>query len=375
MIQLALKMLFGDRVRYLTLMIGIFFVSFLFIQLGSVFCGIMARIIKPIEAIGAPIWVADAKLQSIDDSKPLLDTDLNRIRSIPGVKWAVPLFLRTVQVRLRDGRFQVVRLFGLDDASLVGRPAHLLAGDISMLSAPEAVIIGRAEAERLGNPKVGDTFEINDHLARVVGIADVPRDFGSNPYVYTTYSRALEYTPRQRKQMNFILVAPNDSKDTQALTKRIQELSRLAAYTEDEMRWLSMSYYIRNTAIPINFGIGVLMAFVVGMSIVGQTFYSFALQNERYFAALKAMGAGPGTMVTMMIVQALSVALISFGIGAGMACLFGFLTGAGTGKLAFFTPYQLVAGSFLIVILICLSASLFSIHRVVRLEPAVVFHS
>src|SRR5882724_5377723 len=178
MIRIALKMLMGDRSRYLTLVIGLTLVSFLFVQQGSAYCGIIARIAKPVEALSAPIWVSDPKLQSIDESKPLLDTDLPRVRSVAGVKWAVPLFLRSVQVRLHDGTFQTVRLIGLDNDSLVGRPAEMLAGRTADLFAPDSVIVGKAESNRLGNPAIGDTFELNDHRARVVGIADVSRDFG-----------------------------------------------------------------------------------------------------------------------------------------------------------------------------------------------------
>ncbi|MEW6735761.1 MAG: ABC transporter permease [Acidobacteriota bacterium] len=373
MLRVALQMLIGDRAKYITLVSGLSFVALLFVQQGSVFCGLIMRTAKPVEAIGAPIWVADPFLQSIDDFKPLTDTDLTRVRSVPGVKWAVPLFVRQVQVRLKDGKFQTVRLFGLDNATLVGRPAQMLSGDVAALNAPDAVIVGKAELERLGNLKVGDTFEINDRLARVVGVADVPRDFFSNPYVYTTYDRALQYAPRQRKQLNYILVAPQDGLTIDQVAQNINKTTGLAAYSGDGLRWLTMKYYLRNTGIPINIGISLLLVFTVGIAIAGQTFYAFALQNERYFGALKAMGTSSLTLVKMIVVQSLTVGLIGYGIGAGMATLIGWL-GQG-GRLAFFTPYQLLLISFCVTIVICLLSSLVSIRRVLKLEPAVVFRS
>jgi putative ABC transport system permease protein len=366
-------MLMGDRSRYLTLLIGLAGVSFLFVQQGSVLSGVILRIAKPVDAVGAPIWVCDPQLQSIDDSKPLLDIDLYRVRSVPGVQWAVPLFLRTVQARLADGRFQVVRLFGLDDDTLIGRPPEMLTGSTSDLFTPDAVIIGKAESERLGNPQIGDTFEFNDHRARVVGIASVSRDFGSNPYVYTTYDRALEFTPPQRKQLNFVLVAPNIGVAAETLAARIRESTGLGAYTLEGMRRLSIGYYMRNTGIPINFGLGLLMTFIVGMTVAGQTFYAFALQNERFMAALKAMGTGSLTLTLMSVTQGLTVGIVSFGIGSGAGCLFGYLTGRGTGKLAFYTPWQLIAISLVVVVVICFLSSLVAVQRVLRLEAAVVF--
>lgn len=373
MTRIALKMLMGDRSRYLTLLIGLSVVSFLFIQQGSVFCGIIARIAKPIDAVGAPIWVCDPLLQSIDDSKPLLDTALDRVRSVPGVRWAVRLILKTTQVRLADGRTETVRMFGLDEDGLIGRPAKMLAGSAADLYAPDAVIVGKAESERLGNPRIGTVFELNDHRARVVGIADVSRDFASNPYLYTTYDHALDFAPSERKQMNFILVAPADSVSAQELASRIRQSTGLGAYTQAGIRDLSIDYYLRHTGIPINFGLGLLMVFVVGMSIAGQTFYAFALQNERFLAALKAMGASNPALTRMSIVQGLVVGVIGFGMGSGAGCLFGDLTGGGSGQLAFYTPWQLLAISFSVVITICFLSSLLAVRRVVRLEPGIVF--
>ena len=375
MMRLALKMLMGDRSRYLTLVIGLSLVSFLFVQQGAAFCGIMARISKPIEAVGAPVWVSDAKLQSIEESRPLPDTDLSRVRSVPGIEWAVPLFLRIVQVRLHDGTFQNVRLFGLDNNSLIGRPPHMLAGRTSDLFAPDSVILGSSESDRLGGPKVGNTFEINDRLARVVGVADAARDFVGNPYVYTTYDRAISFTPPQRKQLNFILAAPKEGVSAEALALTIRRATGLGAYTLDDMRWLSIDYTVRNTAFPVLFAIALLMDFVVGMSVAGQTLHAFALQNERFLAALKAMGTGQLTLSLMSVTQGLTVGLISFGIGSGAACLFGYLTGGGTGRLAFYAPWQLMAVSFGVLIVICLFSSLFAVRRVLLLEPGVVFRA
>lgn len=373
MLRIALKMLLGDRAKYITLVSGLAFVALLFVQQGSIFCGLILRTAKPIDVVGAPIWVTDPTLQSIDESKPLLDTDLTRVRSVAGVKWAVPLFLRPAQVRLRSGKFQTVRLFGLDNASLVGRPGTMITGRTEDLNAPDAVIIGKAESERLESPQVGDTFEMNDRRARVVGIADVPRDFLSNPYIYTTYDRALLYASQQRKQLNYVLVAPKDGLDPQQVIDNIKKSTGLAAYSEDGMRWLTMNYYLKNTGIPINIGISLVLVFAVGMAIAGQTFYAFALQNEKYFGALKAMGTSSFTLIKMIMLQSLTVGFIGYGIGAGAASIIGWVSRSPSSKLAFFTPYQLLILSFSITMVICVFASLISIRRVLKLEPAVVF--
>lgn len=372
MFRIALKMLMGDRAKYFTLVSSLVVVSFLFLQQGSIFCGLLARTTRPIEVVGAPIWVCDPQLRSVDESKPLLDTDLQRVRSVPGVKWAVPMIMQLVSAHLEDGNYQTVRLYGLDDDTFFGRP-KMISGSSNLLTQDEAVIVGRAESEKLGSPKPGDTFEMNDNQARVVGIADVPRDFFSYPFVYAAYDRALQYAPHTRKQLNYVLAAPADGADIHAITKQITAVTGLSAYTESEFQWLTIRYYLENTGIPINIGISLVMVFLVGMSIVGQTFYQFALQNERYFGALKAMGTSSWTLTRMILLQAGLVGLVGFGVGAGLAGVFGLLAGGPDSKVAITTPWQLLIISFCLVLMICLLSALISIRKVVRLEPAVVF--
>jgi multidrug efflux pump subunit AcrA (membrane-fusion protein) len=62
--QIAIKMLLGDRAKYVTLVSSLTVVSFLFLQQGSIFCGLILRTVRPIEVVGAPIWVSDPQLRS-----------------------------------------------------------------------------------------------------------------------------------------------------------------------------------------------------------------------------------------------------------------------------------------------------------------------
>ncbi len=236
-----------------------------------------------------------------------------------------------------------------------------------------AIIIGKAESEKLGNPKVGSIFEINNTETRVVGIADVPRDFLSNPFVYTTYTRSLFYLPPDLKTLLYVLAAPKKGVPVETVIASIRKTTGLAAYTENQYRWHTMTYYLENTGIPINIGLSLTLVFIIGTGIAGQTFYAFALQNERFFGALKAMGVSGKTLIQMILLQSFVVGLIGFGVGSGLAAIFGLSVGPSS-KVAFDAPWQLAALSLIAVLGICLASSLASIRRVLRLEPAVVFH-
>jgi putative ABC transport system permease protein len=384
---IALRMLFGDKAKYFGIILGVTLTSMVITQQGSVFVGLMSRTFALVSDMPqADIWVMDEKVQFIDDVKPLQDTELFRVRSIEGVAWAVPLYKASIRARLENGVFQNCQIVGIDDASLVGGPAVMLEGQLSDLRRADAVIVDVVGARtRLAKPppagspkgtpntplKVGDTLELNDNRAVVVGICRTTRPFNSQPTIYTTYNRATTFAPRERKLLSFVLVKAQPGQDPQELCDRISKVTGMAAYTSGQFKWKTVSFFINNTGIPINFGIAVGLGFVIGTLITGFMFYNFTLDNLRYFGTLKAMGATDGKLLSMVMLQACLVAVIGYGLGVGAATTFGWVMR--NTPLAWRTPWQLLIISGAAVIVISMIAAMLSMRRVFTLEPAVVF--
>jgi putative ABC transport system permease protein len=288
-----------------------------------------------------------------------------------------------LKARLTDGTFQTCNVVGLDDATLIGGPPMMLEGKLDDLRRSDSVIVDIDGArDKLGKPspipggkaiplKIGDNLELNDRRAIVVGIAKVTRTFQSQPVIYTTYSRAKSYAPKERKLLSFVLVKAKKGQDLAELTRSIREKTGLAAYTQTEFITLTYEYFMHNTGIPINFGISVLLGFIVGAAIAGQTFYNFTLENLRQFGVLKAMGTSNWTLLRMILLQAVLVGSIGYGLGVGLTALFGFAMRHTI--LAFKFPWQLLLFSGAGVSLICIFAAIISILKVIRLEPAIVF--
>ena len=387
----ALKMLMGDRAKYLGIIMGITFASLLITQQASIFVGLMTRTYGFIADTQQPdIWVMDSKVQFVDDIKPMQDTQLLRVRGIEGVDWAMPLYKGLIKARLPDGTFQTCNVIGIDDATLIGGPGDMVEGSLEGLRLADSVIVDDVGAAgKLAKPaetdaegkvlpgakpvplKVGDTLELNDRRAVVVGICRVSRTFQSQPVVYTTYSRATQFAPRERKLLSFIIAKATPGTDPAALSARIRSETGLDALTGKEFSWKTVVYFMKYTGIPINFGIAVVLGFLVGTAIAGQTFYNFTLDNLKQFGALMAMGAGNFRLLRMILLQALVVGVIGYGIGIGLASMFGVL--AGQSELAFRLLWQTLVVTGIAVTLICILASLVSIQRVMRLEPAIVF--
>jgi len=381
---IALKMLVGDRAKYFGIVMGLTFASLLLTQQSGIFVGLMSRTFGFLTDTSLPdVWVMDEKVQFIDDVKPLRDTDLDRVRSVAGVEWAMPLYKGLLRARLDNGNFQSCNVIGLDDATLIGGPPIMVKGSLSDLRQNDGVIVDEVGAgDKLAKMlpdgrrvplQIGDTLELNDHRAVIVGICRTTRTFQSQPMIYTTYSRATIFAPRERKLLSFILVKTKIGEGRQAVCERIHKATGLAAYTRQQFVQLTLDYFMKNTGIPINFGMSVVLGFIIGTAIAGQTFYNFTLDNLRYFGTLKAMGAGNGRLLRMIVLQALMVGAVGYGLGVGAACLFG--TAASNSELAFRLPWQVLALTAGAVLVICVGASLVSMWKVIRLEPAIVFRS
>ena len=378
----AVKMLMGDKSKYLGIVMGLTFASFIMTQQPAIFVGLMARTFSFLTDLSQPdIWVMDPKVQFIDDIKPIQDTELLRVRGVKGVDWATPLYKGLIAARLENGNFQTCNVIGLDDATLVGGPPTMLDGKLEDLRKSDAVIVDVEGATTklarfLPNGKriplkVGDTIELNDNRAVVVGIAKTTRTFQSQPVVYTTYSRAVTYAPQQRKLLSFILVKAKPGVDLNVLTARIAKRTGLAAYTRDQFKNVTIRYYMKYTGIPINFGTAVILGFIIGAAIAGQTFYNFTLDNLKQFGVLKAMGTTNGQLLKMILLQAMLVGSIGYGLGVGAASFFGYMMRDSV--LAFQFPWQLLVLSGAGVTMICVFAALISIRKVMKLEPAIVF--
>lgn len=384
--HIAIKMLVGDRGKYIGIITGITFASLLITQQLSIFTGLMSRTYGFIsDTSQADIWVMDDKVKFIDDITPMQDTELYRVRGVEGVAWAVPLYKGMLRARLSNGNFQTCNVIGLDDSTLMGGPPKMIEGRLEDLRRAEGVIIDSVGArDKLAKPsgdpnippepvKVGDTLELNDHRAVVVGICEVSRTFQSQPMIYTTYSRATRFAPQERKLLSFILAKAAEGESIANVSARIEADTGLMARSNDQFKGMTYDYFMENTGIPINFGIAVVLGFIVGTAIAGQTFFQFTHDNERYFGALKAMGATNFMLLKMILLQAMVVGVVGYGLGVGAASFIGYMSA--DSELAFLMPPYLLGFTSIAVMVICLFSALLSIIKVMRLEPAIVFKS
>ena len=374
---IALKMLTGDRAKYLGLIFTIAFCTFLLENQTSIFAGILKRTGSQISDVtDAEIWVMDAKTEYFEQTKALKDTDLNRVRGVEGVQWAVKLYKGSPVARTLDGKFAVSFCLGLDDATLTGAPRKMLLGSWERLREPDAVIIDKAGYALLfpDEPlQLDRTLEVNDHKANIVGISDASAPFVSWPVMHTRYSQAVNFVGRERTQLSYVLVRPQPGVDPLELCRRIEAETGLRARTSEQFQWDCVVYYLKHTGIPVNFGITIAIALIVGIVVAGQTFYIFTIENLKQFGALKAIGITNWRITEMIVLQALTVGVFGFSVGSGLCALFFAITLNNAATRGLVLMWQNMIGVGVAILIVIVIASLLSVRRVLVLEPAEVF--
>jgi putative ABC transport system permease protein len=372
-LHIAYKLLVNDRSKYAALLVGITFAVFLMIEMTSLFAGILNRSSATVINIGASIWVMDPAIQTVANTIPVPDYVLDEVRSIPGVKYAVPLYSGAALLKLPDGTYQAANIVGLDDTSLFGRPA-LLSGNIQDIYGENAFIaVKDSEFYKLENPNVGAEFELNDHRGVIVGIARVASSglFGV-PTLYTTYNRALQYIPNTRFTISYLLVEPKTPADVPLIKQQVTAAGYLALTKEEFIQKIS-NFYMFQTGIGTNMLIMTVISFIIGLSISGQTFYTFVIENLEKFGALKAIGAKGRELICMILFQASFVALTGYGIGVGLCALIIWLARLYLPDYAAIISFPNLGLAFFMVVVIAAISSYVGVRKVLKIEPFDIF--
>lgn len=380
MTRVAFKILLHDRAKYLALVLGIAFSTLLIAQQTSIFWSVIVSTTQALrQANAADVWVMRPTVEHVDSVDPLPEIAVNRVRSVAGVAWAVPYYQSSAQARTADGLLKAVTLIGVDDASWVAAPVGQLAmGELRSLERPDSVILDTMAFAQLfpGRAhRLGDVVEIGQARGEVVGICRVPPSWAGVGFVYARRSIAARMARETQSPVSFVLARARDGLSPEAVARRVAAETGLAAYSRAEFAALTVGWFLVNSGVAENFGVTIAMGLVIGVVIVGQTFYMFSADNLKQFAALKAIGIGNRAIVGMLATQATSVAAVGFGLGIGAAgAFFGAFARSDSGGLrGMYLPPEVFWGTAGFVLVMTNLACLASARRVLVVDPAIVF--
>ena len=373
MVDIARKNLFHDRTRFLITVVGVTFsVVLIFSQFG-IYLGFMENASIIIDNTRADLWITSKNSSNFDFPVPFSELKLNKVKATPGVAAADKLILGWANMKRRDGGSENIELVGFNPETGVGGPWRLKEGTIADIKAGKAVIVDESAFPKLGYLRVGDHVEINEQRVKVVGISDGVRGFTTAPYVFTSYRSAQEIDPFNRDRTVFIVARVAPGYDPNDVVSRLREIRDVDVYTRGSYSLKTRLYWTWETGIGLGFGLTVVMAIVVGVVIVSQTIYSATIEHLREFGTLKAIGATNRDVYGIILKQA----LINAGLGylAGLAITLLVVHSSGVTGLVLVVPPALMAGVLALTVAMCVTASMVSVRKALRVDPLVVFRA
>ena len=373
MVDLASKIVWHDKVRFLITVSGVgFAVALVFIQVG-LFRGLLANASVTIERSSADLWVTARNAPNVDMTSTFPETCVQRIRSIPGVAYADNLIVWFTRVALPDGATEEAQVYALEDFARWGLPWSIAEGNPADLRRGKFVMIDESARKRFGPIAVGDHREFYGHRLKVIGRTTGAQSFTTVPIAFVDY-RVAQSMMRQELQgrATYILVKLTPEADPLQVREEIRRrLPHNDVWTRAEWATRSQSYWTDTTGLGLNMLMTVALGGFVGVIVVAQTLYTSTVEHLSEFAIVKAIGGRNADVLCVIAKQAVIAALLGYALGATLAYAARPLVGAVDLKLDI-SP-QFAAMVFLGTVGLCLFASTVSFRRVATLDPAVVF--
>lgn len=372
MASLAIRNLFHDKVRLVVTLTGVVFAVVLFsIQIG-LFFGFKRATADVIDHSGADIWITGQDVSYLENGVRINEQKRFDVLENPDVEIADRYMVEFAQWKVASGSEEGIMLIGFNPDTGLGGPWNLIAGNVKDLKQADAVIVDELYKDKLKVTDLGQTVEILGKRARVVGFTRGIRTFTTSPAVFTSFKNAQTYRGLSENQVVYLLIKAKKGVDVLKLKQKLSDnLRDVEVYTNEEFSKRTQDYWMFGTGAGVTVLIAAILGLIVGVVVVAQTIYSATMDHLKEFGTLKAMGASNGYIYRVIIKQAVVSAIIGYVVGISVALVAVYISQQG--QTAIVLPMPVVVALFAMTLLMCIGASLISINKVTRLDPAMVF--
>jgi putative ABC transport system permease protein len=371
-VKLAYRNLFHDRLSFAVTIVGIVFSVVLVAVQTGIYLGSEKKISAILDAAPADLWIVPLGTKSYDDPSLLSGRERHMALSTPGVENAEDMVVSFAKWRKPEGGQTTILLVGSEQISDRPLPWNIESGSREALSAPDTVAIDQSYFPDLGIKAVNNHAEINGVDIEVAATTKRIRSFTTLPFVFTSIENARRLSGAEQNQATYERVLLVPGADAQKVkTDILARLPDVEVLTQDEFRKRSQSYWLFQTGAGAALIAGAVLGLIVGIVIVAQTLYSSTKDHINEFATLRALGAGAGYIVKVILMQAVLSGLIGFALGFILSL--GVIEAAKDTKLTVIMTPGLATTLFAVTIGMCIFAAISAIVKVVRIDPAVVF--
>ncbi len=370
MVPLARRYLFSDRLRFAISTGGVAFAVLLIVLILALYQGIYDRAGRLAAAAPSELWVTQAGSPDPSHGASILpEAVLGSLQDVQGVAAAQPLFGRTMQVGSAPNEGEFAFVMALPDGPLEAETAD--AFGVRSLPGIRQIVLSDLLAEDIG-AGLGDTVFIGAQPLEVGEVSSlIESAFSESVFVSGEDAPALFGHPNA---ISFVLVTTTPGSDIQQVEAEIEsQVPGTNALTRDEFADATRRE-VEEGFLPI-VAVMIGIAFVVGLAVIALTIYTSTVERARDYGVLKAVGASPRQLFTLVVRQSVVVALIGFAAGSLLGFAGGKLIQDMVPEFATLYRWQDVLAVFVAALAMSAIAAVVPIRRVARVDPAIVFRA
>jgi putative ABC transport system permease protein len=374
MVSLARKNLLHDRLRFAITVSGVAFaVTLVLVQVG-LFMGLLGKATVTIENASADLWVTSRETPNVDFAHTFPETNVLRVRGVPGVARADNLIVQFMNIQLPNGAEEGSLVYALEDFTAWNLPWKVDAGDVRDLKRGLYVMMDRSAERRFGAFKVGEYREMLGRRFKIIGTTSEAASFTTAPILFMDYKTAQEQLQTLQGKTQYILVRLVPGADAAAVKAEIaRRLPYNDVYLRDEWARRSRSYWVVSTGLGMNMGITVFLGILVGIVVVAQTLYTSAVEHVKEFGTVKAIGGSNLDIYRILGEQAVIAAVVGFVLGGAISLAMRPLMARL--YLNVLVSPAFAGAVFVGTVVMCLGAAMLSFRRVATIDPALVFRT
>lgn len=373
MVNLMIKDLLYNKGKLVLIIVGLS-ISITLVQYSlGMFNGVLRSTTQAIDRFDYDTWVRMEDSDTFLSGGYINDTTYEKIKAMPDVDQVDRLIFSSEELQTDDNVINV-RILGYELDSDEIEPWDIIEGDVDDLEGSDTVILDNSILEEFPDLEVGDDVQIGATKMEIVGFCKNAKIM-LDPYAWASLESAKKIRPWLGNWSTTLGVKFDSGYDRDDFEDDIDDMIDLGLI--DEVEVFSKEELIYNThdmitnegglggAIYIMVGLG----FFVAIIIIAVVTYQSVQEKIPMFGTLKAIGASKGLINKMMIGQVLIYITVSFILGTLLTVMLGIM---GTG-IPILVDLLTSIYLFLIYLGVGLVTSIFSIQKVHRIDPAIVF--
>ncbi len=374
MVNLTIKDLFHEKFRISLVILGLT-VSLLMVHVGmGMMTGSVDQNTRVVDEGDYDCYIIQSNRANIMMGGSVKDEMYDKVKSISGVEHVDKFIDDWLGVRYKDDDTGV-RLVGFKVKTQYFDIWDCIDCDKDDIKKNNSVIVDTIIYKYFPDLNVNSKLKVGgfEDKLKVKGFCENNQVMG-NARMWTNYKTAQRLL-HMENESTYLAVNLEDGYSVNQLKDRLKRYDdEIKVISAEEMKEEISDYLLFGFGIASSIGIIAAMGFFVAMIIITITLYQSIVEKIPEFVSLKALGARKGLINNILISQTVFIVSISYGISIILAIALAPL-------LSFYSALPVGVNPVVSLITFGISlglgvfCSLFSIRKVHKTDPAIIFRA